>query len=127
MLVQKTMLVIALMLCLSASKCVILPEEPIPTVADEPQCTPYFVYKQFVSDELTFQYIDTEESKCFCRLYHFGMDGIGAKEKAKEFPIGRCDRLIGWEPVPYTRVQNYWVLVLRYIAKVKTKLDKMLQ
>lgn len=92
-----------------------------PTIEDQKQCSPFFSYKTIDGKE----YIDPDESSCFCRMYHWGKDGVGVVPGSEtEEPLNVCDRLIGHPPDNYIEVVNYYEALRIYLLRQAKQIVK---
>ena len=81
---------------------------------DFKQRSAYFVYVTIDGKE----YISVEESACFVRDYHKGIDYIGPKPgEVSEEPIKECDRMIGSNPEDYGRNLVFEEEIRRKLSK----------
>lgn len=79
-----------------------------PTIADTEQCS-------IVLAETL------ETSYCLCRQYRFSEAFVGAPtEEVFQFPVKKCDRLVGWEPETYAKVARFWEAV-RFAIQANTR------
>lgn len=94
-----------LIICLSAScftSCRVTSED-MPKIEDVEQLSPYFHYVNIDGKD----YIDVELSRCFARNYRHSIDFVGPVEYSKAESIKKCNKVVGYGPVNYTKVFNY--------------------
>lgn len=91
----------------------------VPEIDDQLQCSTFFVYETIGGSE----YIDVENSVCFCRLYRWSPEYVGPiADTTEERNIKECDRLIGHDAVlSYPDVVNYYEAVRLFIHRNRKK------
>ena len=92
---KKILLLTILTTCLSA--CRTPPKYFIGT-----QCSPVYSYEDLAG----VTYINAESSKCFCRQYRVSPEFIGPTSESKNYPIEKCNKIIGYSPKEYVELNN---------------------
>lgn len=53
------------------------------------------------------QYIDVDESRCYCRTYTISTAYIGPVGNVTTEPLSKCDKVIGYAPKVYAEMTTF--------------------
>ena len=111
---MKILLGILLITCLSSclTSCRVS-RDNMPKIEDVKQLSPYFHYVTIDGKE----YIDVQKSVCFSRDYRHTIDYVGPVGAYESLNIKKCNKVVGYSPVNYTKVFNYQDYV-RFLIKI---------
>jgi hypothetical protein len=64
-----------------------------------------------ITDIAGKEYIDMDESRCFCRDYQVSKSYIGPIGNSVTMPIKHCNLVVGYSPADYARFTTFleWV------------------
>lgn len=60
-----------------------------------------------------------EDSYCRCHLYEWTADRIGRVNESTNYPIQKCDKLIGFEPDTYVSIYTWWESIRLWLNRHK--------
>lgn len=83
------------------SSCTYLKTE-IPKIAPQQRCVAVFIDKKLIENNPYFT------GYCRCHLYEWNDVHIGRITESVDYPLDKCDKLIGFEPDSYAAVWSWW-------------------
>jgi hypothetical protein len=85
-----------------------------------PVITPQKRCVNVLLEEVVINDISYRSGYCRCHLYEWSRDRIGRIGDSTNFPMSKCDKLIGFEPDTYANVWTYWESIRLWLKRQKS-------
>jgi len=87
-----------LLILLISSSC----KREFPKIAPQERCFNVLLEKVVIDDVAFYS------GYCRCHSYEWTIDRIGRVGESQDYEMAKCDKLIGFTPDTYAKVNNWW-------------------
>jgi hypothetical protein len=106
---QKTKKLLTLLLIIFLSSC----KDQFPAIKPQIRCVNVFLEERIIDG------VQFNSGYCRCHLYEWSMDRIGRVSESEDYPMSKCNKLIGFEPDTYVSIYTWWESIRLWLNRHK--------
>lgn len=88
-------------------------KDQFPAIKPQVRCVNVFLEERIIDG------VQFNSGYCRCHLYEWTINHIGRVSESENYPMSKCNKLIGFEPDPYANVYNWWESIRLWLNRHK--------